>query len=154
MRDKVRAERNKPILISGDIFVDDRGETSFVNEFYMQDIKRFYTAINYKTGFIRAWHAHRNESKYITVVNGAAVICAVKIDNWKSPSKDTKIYRYVLSESKPAVLFVPSGYANGYMGLVENTKLIFFSTASLQESQGDDVRYDARYWDPWQVTER
>lgn len=154
MRDRVRAERNKSILMSGDVFADDRGETSFINEFYMHGIKRFYTVMNYKTGFIRAWHAHRNENKYITVVNGAAIVCAVKIDNWKTPSKDLKVHRYILSEKKPAVLFIPKGYANGFMNLKEDTKLLIFSTASLQESQGDDIRYDARYWDPWQVTER
>jgi hypothetical protein len=33
-------------------------------------------------------------------------------------------------------------------------KLIFFSTSTLEESRGDDVRYDARYWDIWQVIER
>jgi len=31
---------------------------------------------------------------------------------------------------------------------------MFFSTSSLQESQGDDFRFDARYWDIWNVVER
>jgi hypothetical protein len=31
---------------------------------------------------------------------------------------------------------------------------MFFSTASLADSKDDDVRFDARYWDPWTVEER
>ena len=31
---------------------------------------------------------------------------------------------------------------------------MFFSTSTLDESLGDDIRFPARYWDPWQVDER
>ena len=40
------------------------------------------------------------------------------------------------------------------MSLTTDLKLMFFSTSRLEESQGDDFRYDARYWDIWQVVER
>ena len=53
-----------------------------------------------------------------------------------------------------AVLYIPSGYANGFMSLTEDLKLMFFSTTSLAESQGDDFRFDARHWDIWTVVER
>ncbi len=145
--DKVR-------LIEGNIAVDDRGTVSFVNDFNFSGVKRFYMVTNHRAGFVRAWHAHRHESKYITVARGAAVIGAVKIDKWENPSKDSQVDRYVLSAEKPSVLYVPAGYANGFMSLTEDATVVFYSTASLQESQGDDVRYDARYWDIWQVTER
>jgi len=145
--DKVR-------LIEGNMAVDDRGTVSFVNDFNFSGVKRFYMVTNHRTGFVRAWHAHRHESKYITVVRGAAIIGAVKIDNWEKPSKDSQVNRYVLSAEKPSVLYIPAGYANGFMSLTQDAAVVFYSTASLQESQGDDVRYDARYWDIWQVTER
>jgi dTDP-4-dehydrorhamnose 3,5-epimerase len=120
----------------------------------MRGVKRFYVVSNHKTEFIRAWHAHKKENKYVTVVNGVAIIAAVKIDNWDKPSKDSKIYRYVLSATKPTVLFIPKGYANGFMTLKKDTKLIYFSTATLDESRNDDIRYDAYYWNPWRVVER
>ncbi len=145
---------SEPLLIPGDLFIDDRGEIRFINDFDMSDVKRFYAVSNHKNGFIRAWHAHKNESKYVTVIHGAAVLAAVKIDDWVNPSKNLKIYRYILCDSKPAILSIPKGYANGFMTLKQDTKLIFFSTATLEESRGDDIRYDARYWDPWQVVER
>ena len=88
------------------------------------------------------------------VVLGAAVVAAVRIDDWQAPSKDQLVHRYVLSSEQPAILHIPAGYANGFMTLSENTKLLFFSTASLEDSRQDDIRFDARYWDPWGVAER
>ncbi len=90
----------------------------------------------------------------MTVVNGAAIVAAVCIDNWENPSKDLHVHRYVLSAKKPTVLFIPNGHANGFMTLTEDTKLMFFSTATLEESVGDDFRYDADYWKPWVIIER
>ena len=54
----------------------------------------------------------------------------------------------------PAVLAIPAGYANGAMSLLPDTKLLYFSDASLYESLGDDFRFPARHWDPWTVAER
>jgi dTDP-4-dehydrorhamnose 3,5-epimerase len=88
------------------------------------------------------------------VVKGSAVIGAVKIDNWENPSKNLKIHRFVLSEKHPSVLFIPAGHANGFMSLTEDAKLIFFSTSELKDSLNDDIRYDAHYWEAWQVEER
>ncbi len=141
-------------LIEGGLAVDDRGSVSFVNDFDFAGVKRFYMVTNHRAGFVRAWHAHRREAKYVAVLQGAAIIGAVEIDNWDTPSRESKVYRYVLSARKPAVLYIPAGYANGFMSLTEDALLIFFSTASVEESRGDDVRYDARYWDIWQVIER
>ena len=143
-----------PKLLAGGIGVDDRGAVGFVNDFDFAGVKRFYTVANHRRGFVRAWHAHRREAKYVTAVCGAAVIGAVSIDNWDKPSKGAQVNRYVLSADKPSVLYIPAGYANGFMSLTENAKLMFFSTSTLSESQGDDVRYEARYWDIWSVEER
>lgn len=143
-----------PRLIEGGLAIDDRGEVGFINGFNFDKVKRFYWVSNHKSGFIRAWHAHKREAKYVTVVQGAALIGAVEIDDWDKPSKDSKIWKYVLSEHKPSVLYIPAGYANGFMSLTADTKLIFFSTSTLKETQGDDIRYDAHYWNPWQIIER
>jgi len=144
----------KPELIKGGLAVDDRGIVSFVNDFNFIGIKRFYAVENHRKGFVRAWHAHKNEAKYVMAIKGSALICAVEIDNWDNPSKDNQVYRFVLSDRSPAVLFIPPGYANGFMSLTDDTKLIFFSTADLNESLNDDYRYDSRYWDPWKIEER
>ncbi len=145
---------NQIKLIKGGLAVDDRGSVSFVNEFNFDGVKRFYIVENHKQGFIRAWHGHKNESKYALVVKGSALVCAVKVDDWENPSKDLEIKRFVLSEKSPSVLFIPAGYVNGFMSLTEDMKIIYFSTSSLEESLGDDFRFDARYWNPWEIEER
>lgn len=144
----------EPRLIKGGLAVDDRGQVSFVNDFDFEGVKRFYAVENHTRGFIRAWHAHRKEAKYVMVVKGAALIGAVEIDDWDNPSKDAQVQRHVLNEASPAVLFIPAGYANGFMSLTADTKILFFSTSSLEDSRGDDIRYDAHHWDPWTVEER
>ena len=154
MKNKQQKVLQNPILNEGGLSVDDRGEVGFVNEFDMKSIRRFYTVCNHKVGLVRAWHAHKKEKKFVTVVNGVAIVAAVCIDNWQNPSKDLHVHRYVLSAKKPTVLFIPKGYANGFMTLTEDTKLIFFSTATLEESEGDDIRYEADYWNPWEIIER
>jgi len=145
---------DKPAVMSGGLAVDDRGEVGFVNDFNFQGVKRFYTVSNHRTGFIRAWHGHKNESKYVTAVLGSAIVAAVRIDDWKNPSPALTVDRFVLSAKKPSVLFIPAGYANGFMSLTDDLKLMFFSTSTLEESAGDDFRFDSRLWDPWQVVER
>jgi dTDP-4-dehydrorhamnose 3,5-epimerase-like enzyme len=141
-------------LLTGGLAVDDRGQVAFVNDFDFAGVKRFYTVTNHRRNFVRAWHAHRREAKYVTVLQGAALIGAVAIDDWDRPSRNAQVARQILSANKPAVLFIPAGYANGFMSLTDDALVVFFSTSTLEESLGDDVRYDARYWDIWDVVER
>ena len=141
---------DSPRLIEGGAAVDERGRVAFVNGFDFEGVKRCYLVSNHTRGFIRAWQGHRKEAKYIMAVQGAARVCAVAVDDWQQPSKSARIHDYTLSAEKPAVLFVPAGYANGWMSLTEDARVMFFSTATLDESKGDDFRFDSRYWDPWE----
>src|SRR6266852_8707148 len=99
----------EPVLYTGDLAVDDRGELTFVNDFDFAGVKRFYTVRNHRAGFVRAWHAHRREAKYVTVVSGASVVGAVQIDDWDRPSASQPVSRHVLSAAQPRVLFIPAG---------------------------------------------
>ena len=144
----------KPRIIDGGLAIDDRGRVAFVNDFDFKNVKRFYIVSSHQTGFVRAWHAHKKEAKYIMVIKGAAVVAAVVIDDFEKPSKEAKVHRHVLSENIPRLFYIPAGYANGFMSLTKNAQLIFFSTSTLDESEGDDIRYNSRYWDIWSVEER
>jgi dTDP-4-dehydrorhamnose 3,5-epimerase len=142
------------LLIEGGLAVDDRGSLAFVNAFAFEGVKRFYVVSNHRAGFVRAWHAHKQEGKFVMAVVGSAIVGAVKIDNWDHPSKDLPVHRFVLSAEKPAILQIPPGYANGFMTLTYDAKLVFYATASVEDSRKDDIRYDAYYWDPWKIVER
>jgi dTDP-4-dehydrorhamnose 3,5-epimerase-like enzyme len=143
-----------PRLISGGVSVDDRGRVSFANEFDLSQCRRFYCVENFASGTVRAWHAHRRERKWVLAATGAALACCVAIDDWESPSKQAEVHRFVLDAGQPSVLEIPPGYANGAMSLIAGTRLLYFSDSTLEESLDDDVRYPARYWDPWHVAER
>ncbi len=141
-------------LIEGGLAVDDRGSLAFVNDFAFEGVRRFYLVANHRPGFVRAWHGHKRESKFIMAVSGSAIVAAVKIDDWEQPSKDLPVHRFIVSSEKPALVHIPPGFANGLMTLTSDAKLLVFSTASLEESRGDDYRFDAYYWNPWEVAER
>lgn len=136
-------------IIDGGLAVDDRGTVTFVNDFDFKDVKRFYMVENHKEGFVRAWHGHKKEGKYVFVVSGAAIVACVPLEGkWE-------LTRVVLSADKPQVMFIPPGYYNGFKTLTDDTKVIFYSTSTLLESADDDIRERADRWDNvWKVEER
>ena len=81
---------------------------------------------------------------------------AVKLDDIKNPSKDAPVQRFVLSDKKPAILFIPPGYANGFRPLEPSTCIQFYSTSTLEETKGDDYRFPPDYWGTavWEVENR
>tara|TARA_R110001583_G_scaffold39728_2_gene127143 strand:+ start:5872 stop:6291 length:420 start_codon:yes stop_codon:yes gene_type:complete len=129
-------------VIGGGTVVDDRGSVSFVNEFDFGGVKRFYQVENHRRDFIRAWHGHKHEGKYVYVSQGSALIGVVNLDT-------QKIEKFVLSSKTPKILWIPPGHANGFKNLEENTKIIFYSTSTLEESMDDDIRFEYDKWNIW-----
>ena len=124
--------------------VDERGTVKFVNDFDFKKVKRFYQVENHARGYIRAWHGHKTEDKYVYVVQGSALVGVVDL-------KTEEIQKFVLSAKKPRVLWVPANSANGFMSLEENTKVIFFSSHTFEESKKDDLRFPYDKWNIWNI---
>jgi dTDP-4-dehydrorhamnose 3,5-epimerase-like enzyme len=129
-------------LINGGLAVDDRGSVRFVNDFDFQNVKRFYQVENHRQGFIRAWHGHKKEGKYVYVTAGSALIGVVNMET-------NEVQKFVLSDKSPKILWIPPGNYNGFKSLEDDTKIIFFSTSTLEESLGDDIREDYDKWNIW-----
>jgi dTDP-4-dehydrorhamnose 3,5-epimerase len=147
----------EPKVIKGGVAVDDRGWLSFVNDFDFSKVKRFYQVENHSKDIIRAFHGHLKEEKYVYVASGDVMVLLVPLDNVENPNKKAKIEKYVLSSKSPSILHIPARYANGFKALCDNTKIIFFSTKSLKDSeQNDDYRYSYDYWgkDIWEIVNR
>lgn len=136
------------MLIDGGISVDDRGAVTYVNGFDFKDVKRFYMVQNHSKGFVRAWHGHKKEGKYVFVTKGVAIVAYVGMED------ELEGDRVVLSASKPQVLFIPPGFYNGFKTLTEDTQIIFFSTTTLEESKGDDYRLPVDAYGFFNIEER
>jgi dTDP-4-dehydrorhamnose 3,5-epimerase-like enzyme len=141
--------KDSPLIIQGGIFDDYRGRLAFVNEFNFDDVKRFYTICNNSTDIVRAWQGHRIENKFFHVTSGSFVICIVKIDNWKNPAKDLPVEKFILSVNKSQILKISAGYAIGIKALIKNSKLMVFSSNTLEDSCNDEYRFDADLWINW-----
>jgi dTDP-4-dehydrorhamnose 3,5-epimerase len=153
---------SEPKLIHGGVAIDDRGELRFINDFGFEGVKRFYTVENHCSHFVRAWHGHKKEGKYALVTFGAAIVAIAPLqafEDYDAGKSDRYTYdqvqRFVLSSTKPAILWIPPGYANGTKNLTEDTQIMFFSTTTMEESAGDDYRYPASYFEQvWEIEER
>ncbi len=138
-------------LIEGGNFVDDRGTLSFVNDFDFDGVKRCYIVSNHNRNFVRAWHGHKKEGKYVMAINGSAIVAAAKIEDLDKIKEgniindNIHVDRYVLSSTNPAVLWIPPGYANGFKSLTDDTSLMYFSTTAIGESKDDDFRFPAHF---------
>jgi dTDP-4-dehydrorhamnose 3,5-epimerase-like enzyme len=145
---------NKNIkIINVDASYDDRGEVVYCNEFnfIQKKIERFYQITNNNLNFVRAWHGHKNEEKFLLVTQGAFKICAVKIDNWKNPSKRLSVKEFVINANSPKILHIPGGYAHGTQNLKIESKLMVFSTFSTKQSIQDDYRFKSDLWYNWNI---
>lgn len=136
----------KPSLIEGGAFEDERGKLEFVNNFNLTKAKRFYITTNNSTQLFRGWQGHKIEKRWFYCIKGVFEIKLIKIDNWKNPSDNLKIEEFILDEKTPQVLFIPNGYINGFRATVEESKLLIFSDYLLNEITDDEVRYHPEKW--------
>ncbi len=140
----------KPKLYVGGVAVDERGILGFNNELDLSDVKRFYTISNHTDGFTRAWHGHRKEGKYFMALSGIAIIIALPLhfddnnfdtEGWIAPFTEDEHFKQTLAPTN-SVFYIPPGYANGFKLLTSDTKIMVFSTGTLEESKEDDYRYE------------
>lgn len=127
-------------MINGGLFTDDRGTLRFVNDFNFKNVKRFYQVENHEKGFIRAWHGHKIEGKYVYVPKGSILLGIIDM-------KTNEIEKFVLSSTTPKILYIPPGNYNGFKTLEEDTIVMFFSTVTMEEGKGDDYRESYDKWD-------
>lgn len=130
-------------LIAGAVATDDRGSLSFVNNLFLDGLKRFYIIENHDLHFTRAWHGHKNEWKVFIPLVGSWIVACHAFDI--SPAntvveKAEEGKRFVLSEKNPSALVVPGGYMNGTMNLTQGAKILVMSSSTLEESKNDDYR--------------
>jgi dTDP-4-dehydrorhamnose 3,5-epimerase len=135
--------------IQGGQHEDARGKLIFFNNFDMSGVRRFYMIEHPDTEMIRAWQGHQKEEKWFYVVDGSFKIVLVQPDNWENPSVDLRTEEFVLQSGEPQILYVPGGYANGFKALKQKSRIIVFSSFTVEESAKDNFRYDKEQWYTW-----
>ena len=138
-----------PNIISGGSYTDERGQLEFFNDFDMSLIKRVYFTTHFDTETVRAWQGHIIESRWLVCTAGSFTVKLVEIDDWENPSNDLKVYEYELSAEKQEILYIPSGFANGFKALEANAKLMVLSNYGFNEIENDQIRFDQNKWGKW-----
>lgn len=137
---------HEPYVSMQPINIDDRGSVYCIvdNMDELFGIKRTYLIHNWSKGQIRAWHGHRKGWTGLHVISGAAKLVAkqmfsenpIEYESWSTrPYKEQ-----TLSEKHPGIFWVPPGWYNGSMSLVDNTRILVYSTQTFEEVKGDDER--------------
>jgi dTDP-4-dehydrorhamnose 3,5-epimerase-like enzyme len=140
---------NKPSLIKGNFFNDARGQMRFVNDFKMDEVKRFYIIRPEKGEEVRAWQGHKIEAKYFYCLKGSFTVAVINLENCLTEVDKPQIDMFELSEKESNMLNIPGGYVNGFKAQVQGAELMVFSDCSLLESGEDDFRFDKNKWLDW-----
>ena len=69
-------------VVDGEIFFDERGKISSLNDFTFDDVQRIYFIHHPDKSIIRGWHGHKKEKKWFYCIKGEFVLGLVKPDNW------------------------------------------------------------------------
>lgn len=138
-----------PNLIQGGSYKDERGKITFVNDFDLSQVKRYYIIEHTDANVVRAWQGHKKEQKWFQVLSGRFLISVIQPDNWENPSENIEPETFILAATEDKVLHIPGGFANGFKALEPNSRIIVFSDFSLEESVNDNFRFDSQLWFDW-----
>lgn len=144
-----RKMKEKLTIIQGGTHEDQRGKLTFFNDFDMSPVKRFYIIEHPHTEVVRAWQGHQKEQKWFYVLKGVFKIVLVQPDNWQKPSGSLSTEEYILRPVENTVLHVPGNYATGFKALEPKSKIMVFSSFTVEESSKDDYRFDKDLWYDW-----
>ncbi|MCI2227545.1 WxcM-like domain-containing protein [Polaribacter sp. MSW13] len=138
--------KKKPILISGNVYNDDRGSLFYNNDFDASIIKRIYFIENATTLINRGWQGHKIEQRWFSSVTGSFKISILEIDNWEKPSKDLIPKEFILNSSTLDILHIPKGYITSIKALKEESKLLVLADYLLGEIK-DEYKFPQNYFE-------
>jgi dTDP-4-dehydrorhamnose 3,5-epimerase len=123
----------EPIIIKNNRHKDNRGffEEIFNTNYLKSKYGIFFTVkqiniSNSKIGVIRGLHYQypKAQSKIVYVLSGE--IYDVVVDLRKKSKNYLKYKTYLLKENDNKLLYVPKGFAHGFLSLKNNTRICYF----------------------------
>ena len=146
----VNKVENGPVLICPDIHKDARGyfyESFNDKEFREKVCDTTFVQDNQSCsslGVLRGMHFQTGEfaqAKLVRVVNGA--VLDVVVDNRKESKNYGKYYEYLLTEENHYQLFVPRGFAHGFLCLKDDTIFQYKCDNLYNKESEDSFKYDS-----------
>ena len=132
--------------IIGGVAKDNRGQIRFVNDFDMNNVKRFYIIKNSDTDLIRGWRAHRIEQRWFYALSGSFELSLVQIEDFNNPSRELSIEKKKLLSEEFNLLHIPSGYGTAFKALVPNSELLVFADYGIEHAKEDDYTWPLDYF--------
>jgi dTDP-4-dehydrorhamnose 3,5-epimerase len=140
---------NGLLLVEPRVFEDERGffmEIFKASEFRSQGIDLDFVQDNHslsKRGVLRGLHFQRpphTQAKLVRVIAGAVWDVAVDLRPG-SPSYG-RWYGLELSAQNRLMLFIPEGFAHGFITLVDGTELVYKCSTEYRKESDGGVRWD------------
>lgn len=152
---KIHGNLPEPVLLKIQSISDDRGLLiPFTDDIDDALFKRCYRVENYGRGIIRGLHYHMKEIKIFTIVSGAGKFVTLELPTALAKENDYQkikdfclknpnhIKTFILSSRHHGVLFIPAGFANGWISLEDHTILVALSNLRYEDAKDDDIRID------------
>lgn len=133
------------MLLEGKKHQDERGIITYNNDFDASQIKRIYTIENLSNNFIRGWQGHKVEQRWFACMQGSCEISVIVVDDFKNPSKDLTIQKYLLKNDVLTYLHIPSGCITAIQAKEEESKLLVLADFNLGEIN-DEYRFSIDYF--------
>ena len=134
---KIKTPFNGLLVYKGKKYNDKRG---FLREvFHKHIIKKnliFSVTSSSKKNVLRGLHLQtkKSQDKYITVLKGK--ILDVVVDIRKKSKTYGKHFKIVLDENNSKFIFIPKGFAHGFLGLSKEN-IVLYSCTNYRHSQSE-----------------
>lgn len=133
------------MFLKGKKHEDERGTITFNNEFDASEIKRIYTIENHSPNFVRGWQGHKIEQRWFACMKGEFEISVIELDDFKNPSEDVTISKYILEDKELTYLHIPAGCITAVQAKTGGSKLLVLADYESGEIQ-DEYRFPLEYF--------
>ena len=136
---KTKTKLKDLLIFDSKIYYDHRGN---VRESFKKNLinsNLFLSVISYsKKNTLRGMHLQtkKTQAKYISVLKGK--ILDVVVDLRKNSKTFGQHYKIILSEHKARYLFVPKGFAHGFLGL-EKENIVLYSCSNYRSPKYERI---------------
>ena len=130
-------------LIKSNIYKDQRGYfKELIKENQLKKKFPFLVMSHSKKNIVRGLHIQtkKPQGKFVTVIKGK--IFDVALDLRKKSKTFGKVYSCILSEKNSKSLYVPPGFAHGFLTLSKENIVIYSNTNLRHKSSETTIRYN------------